>query len=163
MAFTPKQYYFKDIYPEIIFECMDLLAQNKTVVLFTMGVEAKVVYKYFVSKYLNIEFDRLYKDLKNEDLYRALQFIINLNTVYKDKLFIFDEKCYSLDQIKNILKSLSLNNIKPDLVVFDELLYIDFFGKTQVLFDKLDTLQNEFKTRFVGYQMLMLWECALSM
>ena len=162
MAFTPKQYDFKDIYPEIISECMELLAKNKTVVLFTMGKEEKAVYKYFVSKYLNIDLDLLYENLKKEDLNRALQFVIKLNTDYKDNLFIFDEYYYSVDQIENILKSLSRNNIKPDLVVFDELLYINFFGKTQDLFDKLDTLQNEFKTRFIGYQMLMLWDCFLS-
>lgn len=175
MALKIIQYSLHDIYPEIALNTIELLKENKTVCLFTMGKDKNVVLKILASVYMNIEVIResvymnievnkfLQNKLTDEEKQKVNKFEKLLNTKFKDNLYIFDNYRYSLEQIDTILQTLNDKNKTPFLVVIDDLIYIDFQGVIKDLYNQLNDLQNKFDVKLVVYENQHLWEMAKSL
>lgn len=164
MALKIIQYSLYDIYPEMALNTIELLKENKTVCLFTMGKDKNVVLKILASVYMNIEVNKfLQNKLTDEEKQKVNKFEKLLNTKFKDNLYIFDNYRYSLEQIDTILQTLNDKNKTPFLVVIDDLIYIDFQGVIKDLYNQLNDLQNKFDVKLVVYENQHLWEMAKSL
>lgn len=163
MAFEPIKYDLceRDCYSEIAHNAIELLKENKTVCLFTMGKEKSYVLKILASEYLNIDLKKISRNkLTDEEKERVKQFENVLNTDFRGKLYILDNMYYSIQQIDGYLTALISENKKPDLVVIDDIVFIDFMGKLKDLYNQLNDLQNKFDVKLVAYQEKYLMEMA---
>ena len=147
----------RDLYLELAQNTIRLLKENKTVCLFTMGKEKSCFLEIIASEYLNIDLQKIsLNKLTDEEKERIKQFEHKLNTDFQNKLFIFDDKSYSIKQIDRYLTALIAENIKPDLVVIDDIVFISFMGK-------LKDLQNKFDVKLLAFQEKHLMYMAMSL
>ena len=150
-----------DCYSEIAHNAIEMLKENKTVCLFTMGKEKSYVLKILASEYLNIDLKKTSRNkLTDEEKECIKLFEQKLNTDFKGKLYIFDDMCYSIKQIDGYLTALISENKKPDLVVIDDIVFINFVGNLKDLYNQLNDLQNKFDVKLVAYQEKYLMEMA---
>ena len=135
----------RDLYLELAQNTIRLLKENKTVCLFTMGKEKSYFLEIIASEYLNIDLQKIsLNKLTDEEKERIKQFEYKLNTDFQNKLFIFDDNSYSIKQIDRYLTALIAENIKPDLVVIDDVVFIVFRGRLKDLYNQLNDLQKKF-------------------
>jgi len=154
----------RDLYLELAQNTIRLLKENKTVCLFTMGKERSYFLEIIASEYLNIDLQKIsLNKLTDEEKERIKQFEYKLNTDFQNKLFIFDDNSYSIKQIDRYLTALIAENIKPDLVVIDDIVFIKFMGKLKDLYNQLNDLQNKFDVKVVAFQEKNLMELAMSL
>ena len=86
-----------------------------------------------------------------------------MNTDFQNKLFIFDDNSYSIKQIDRYLTALIAENIKPDLVVIDDVVFIVFRGRLKDLYNQLNDLQKKFNIKLVAFQEKHLMYMAMSL
>ena len=154
----------RDLYLELAQNTIRLLKENKTVCLFTMDKEKSYFLEIIASEYLNIDLQKIsLNKLTDEEKERIKQFEYKLNTDFQNKLFIFDDNSYSIKQIDRYLTALIAENIKPDLVVLDDIVFIKFMGKLKDLYNQLKDLQNKFDVKVVAFQEKYLMYMAMSL
>ena len=154
----------RDLYLELAQNTIRLLKENKTVCLFTMGKEKSYFLEIIASEYLNIDLQKIsLNKLTDEEKERIKQFEYKLNTDFQNKLFIFDDNSYSIKQIDRYLTALIAENIKPDLVVIDDVVFIVFRGRLKDLYNQLNDLQKKFNIKLVAFQEKNLMYMAMSL